>query len=166
MIENLKYDEKTVSWNTKSGKRVEKTHNSISNVLTNSKEVYVLYRENDRDDVVIVYSGKGELLGELHNTDVMYINYLQNHPRYGVVIIISEKINEKWIDGQYQFSEGQLIRLTNTRCGIQQSMEGIRSIYGIASARSMGILTVIRQYGHQKRIFPLLFFLLILIFNL
>lgn len=50
MIENLKYDEKTVSWNTKSGKRVEKTHNSISNVLTNSKEVYVLYRENDRDD--------------------------------------------------------------------------------------------------------------------
>lgn len=45
MIENLKYDEKTVSWNTKSGKRVEKTHNSISNVLTNSKEVYVLYRE-------------------------------------------------------------------------------------------------------------------------
>lgn len=40
MIENLKYDEKTVSWNTKSGKRVEKTHNSISNVLTNSKEVY------------------------------------------------------------------------------------------------------------------------------
>ena len=35
MIENLKYDEKTVSWNTKSGKRVEKTHNSISNVLTN-----------------------------------------------------------------------------------------------------------------------------------
>ena len=115
MIENLKYDEKTVSWNTKSGKRVEKTHNSISNVLTNSKEVYVLYRENDRDDVVIVYSGKGELLGELHNTDVMYINYLQNHPRYGVVIIISEKFNEKWIDGQYQFSEGQLIRLTNTR---------------------------------------------------
>lgn len=115
MIENLKYDEKTVSWNTKSGKRVEKIHNSISNVLTNSKEVYVLYRENDRDDVVIVYSGDGELLGELHNTDVMYINYLQNHPRYGVVIIISEKINEKWIDGQYQFSEGQLIRLTNTR---------------------------------------------------
>lgn len=43
MIENLKYDEKTVSWNTKSGKRVEKTHNSISNVLTNSKEVYFLY---------------------------------------------------------------------------------------------------------------------------
>lgn len=96
MIENLKYDEKTVSWNTKSGKRVEKIHNSISNVLTNSKEVYVLYRENDRDDVVIVYSGEGELLGELHNTDVMYINYLQNHPRYGVVIIISEKINEKF----------------------------------------------------------------------
>lgn len=29
-------------------------------------------------------------------------------------------------------------------------MEGIRSIYGIASARSMGILTVIRQYGHQN----------------
>lgn len=115
MIENLKYDEKTVSWNTKSEKRVEKTHNSISNVLTNSKEVYVLYRENDRDDVVIVYSGEGELLGELHNTDVMYVNSLQNHPRYGVVIIISEKINEKWIDGQYQFSEGQLIRLTNTR---------------------------------------------------
>lgn len=26
MIENLKYDEKTVSWNTKSGKRVEKKH--------------------------------------------------------------------------------------------------------------------------------------------
>lgn len=54
-------------------------------------------------------------MGELHNTDVMYVNSLQNHPRYGVVIIISEKINEKWIDGQYQFSEGQLIRLTNTR---------------------------------------------------
>ncbi len=99
----------------KAENELKKTHNSISNVLTNSKEVYVLYRENDRDDVVIVYSGEGELLGELHNTDVMYINSLQNHPRYGVVIIISEKINEKWIDGQYQFSEGQLIRLTNTR---------------------------------------------------
>ena len=114
-IVKAKYDEKTVSWNTKSGKRVEKTHNSISNVLTNSKEVYVLCRENDRNDVVIVYSKDGELLGELHNTDVMYINYMQNHPRYGVVIIISEKINEKWVDGQYQFSEGQLIRLGNTR---------------------------------------------------
>lgn len=79
MIENLKYDEKTVSWNTKSGKRVEKTHNSISNVLTNSKEVYVLYRENDRDDVVIVYSGEGELLGELHNTDLKLLEKMKSN---------------------------------------------------------------------------------------
>lgn len=55
--------------------------------------------------------------GECGNlaTLVVWRFQLQNHPRYGVVIIISEKINEKWIDGQYQFSEGQLIRLTNTR---------------------------------------------------
>ena len=55
MIENLKYDEKTVSWNTKSGKRVEKTHNSISNVLTNSKEVYVLYREVNKYKIALVF---------------------------------------------------------------------------------------------------------------
>ena len=66
----------------KAENELKKTHNSISNVLTNSKEVYVLCRENDRNDVVIVYSKDGELLGELHNTDMMYINYMQNHPRY------------------------------------------------------------------------------------
>ena len=61
MIENLKYDEKTVSWNTKSGKRVEKTHNSIVYLRDEMSLFFILwilchfllYTKNERRQVYL-----------------------------------------------------------------------------------------------------------------
>lgn len=68
MIENLKYDEKTVSWNTKSGKRVEKIHNSISNVLTNSKEVYLKLLEKMKSSLNLSKNGEASLRRMVYGT--------------------------------------------------------------------------------------------------
>ena len=100
MIVSCEIVEKHVEWLLDNGEKVKITDYSAESVVNDESMVLIMVRK-DKDDNVIVFDEYGTKLYVLENSDSFYIEYIQKHPRFGLVVVASEKIGNKWKDGQY-----------------------------------------------------------------
>lgn len=115
MIVSCGIVEKHVEWLLDNGKKVTITNYNAESVINDESMVFIIIRKN-KDDNVIVFDEYGTKLYVLESSDSFYVEYLQKHPRFGLVVVASEKIDNKWKDGQYCYMKGTgFIRQTNTR---------------------------------------------------
>lgn len=115
MIVSCEIVEKHVEWLLDNGEKVKITDYSAESVVNDESMVLIMVRK-DKDDNVIVFDEYGTKLYVLENSDSFYIEYIQKHPRFGLVVVASEKIDNKWKDGQYCYMKNAgFICQTNSR---------------------------------------------------
>lgn len=115
MIVSCEIVEKHVEWLLDNGEKVKITDYSAESVVNDESMVLIMVRK-DKGDNVIVFDEHGTKLYVLENSDSFYIEYMQKHPRFGLVVVASEKIDNKWEDGQYCYIKNAgFIRQTNSK---------------------------------------------------
>ena len=71
---------------------------------------------NDARNSVIALDRKGKQVGEISSSNSVYLMYLQNHPRFGLSVVVSIKDDdEKWQDKYMSFTSGKFEVVSNSR---------------------------------------------------
>ena len=105
MIENCSYNDKLISW-TFNDKKIEIQNNMhIKSAIYNEHRVLVMCAEN-KVEQLLLFNECGELQNEVSSSDVLFIMYLQQHPKFGLCAVCSAKSGEgQWQDAYYSFDE-------------------------------------------------------------